>query len=125
MQMDAETTLLHLRDEVRAFVHLRDWEQFHEPRNLASAIAIEAAELQELFLWTTDQESASLLDDQSILQAIRNELADILILCLSFANRLNIDLAEAVRSKMALNDQKYPAERVRGKALKYTHFRDE
>ena len=120
---DATTTLRELKERTAEFVRERDWEQFHTPKNLSMSIAIEAAELMEHFQWLTVEESSN-LPDQS-LAAIGEELADILLCSLSLSNALRLDLSEAVFDKMAKNSRKYPRDQVRGKAHKYTHYRDE
>ena len=112
---DKNTTLADLKTAMQAFVDERDWSQFHNPKNLSMAIAIEAAELMEHFQWLTPQAAASVADSPVELQQIREELADILCFALSFANALNIDIATAVREKMVKNAAKYPAEKFRGR----------
>jgi NTP pyrophosphatase (non-canonical NTP hydrolase) len=119
---DDDTTILSLRQRIDAFVAERDWGQFHNAKDLAAAIAIEAAELMELFLWKTPREVADASRQPATRQRIEEELADVLILCLSLANRLEIDLSAAVLSKVAANGVKYPAARVRGRADKYTSY---
>jgi len=119
---DAETTLLSLRARVATFVRERDWEQFHNAKDLASAIAIEAAELMELFLWKTPTEAEFVAADPDSRRRIAEELADVLILCLSLANGLEIDVADAVIAKVELNEAKYPPHLARGKADKYTNY---
>ncbi|TLM65272.1 MAG: nucleotide pyrophosphohydrolase [Deltaproteobacteria bacterium] len=104
-----------------AFVRERDWEQFHTPKNLSMSIAIEAAELMEHFQWLTAEQSRNL--DPAALDEVGEELADIVIYALSLSNDLNLDLAETVLRKMAKNERKYPADQVRGKAHKYTYYR--
>lgn len=122
---DTTTTLNDLRERVAAFVHERDWEQFHTPKDLASAIAIEAAELMELFLWKTVGEVEDIAATPATRQKVQDELADVLILCLSLANRMGIDASEAILRKMDSNRAKYPADIVRGSAEKYTHYLSE
>lgn len=119
---DAETTLLSLRRKVAAFVRERDWEQFHNAKDLAVAIAIEAAELMAPMLWKSPVEVDALVNDAFSRQQLEDELADVLILCLSLANRLEIDVAEAVSRKMMANAAKYPTRLARGKAEKYTSY---
>jgi NTP pyrophosphatase (non-canonical NTP hydrolase) len=109
-----------LRARVRAFAAERDWERFHSPKNLSMALAAEAAELLELFQWSTEAESASL--DEKKLREVRLELADVFIYLLRLSDRLGVDLLAAAYEKMALNAQKYPAERVKGDARKYTEY---
>lgn len=120
---DATTTLSQLREEVATFVRERDWEQFHTPKNLSMSIAIEAAELMEHFQWLSAAESQEL--DVDKLQAVSEELSDIVIYSLSMANALHLDLAQAIRAKMEKNIRKYPRDQVRGKAHKYTYYRDQ
>ena len=112
---DQTTTLAELREEVRAFVDERDWRQFHSPKNLSMAIAIEAAELMEHFQWLGTAESRQVADTPEEGLQVREELADILCFALSFANALDIDVATAVRDKLAKNARKYPADRFRGR----------
>ncbi|MDA8337244.1 MAG: nucleotide pyrophosphohydrolase [Peptococcaceae bacterium] len=106
---DRQTTVGELRAMVASFVEERDWRQFHSAKNLSMSIAIEAAELMELFQWT-DGEAA---DDRQLAR-VGEELADVVIYCLSLANALELDLARAVRDKVEANGRKYPAARFRG-----------
>ena len=119
---DADTTIFALRRRIEAFVQARDWEKFHNPKELATAITIEAAELMELFLWKGAEEADEAIKQGEGRNRVAEELADIMILCLSLANRLEVDVADAVAAKVASNEAKYPAELVRGKAHKYTHY---
>ena len=119
---DAKTTLQDLKERMAAFVHERDWEQFHTPKNLSMSIAIEAAELMEHFQWLTVEASKNLPPEA--LSDIGEELADIVIYSLSLANTLQLDLADTVLAKMEKNIRKYPSEKVRGKSHKYTHYQD-
>jgi NTP pyrophosphatase (non-canonical NTP hydrolase) len=113
--MDATTTLSELKALVARFVRQRDWEQFHTPKNLSVGIAVEAAELMEVFQWHDAAASVALLRTARARRAAAEELADVLIYCLAFANRADIDVARAVRSKLARNRRKYPAHRFRGR----------
>ena len=113
-------TLDHLKTRLREFAVVRDWEQFHSPKNLAMALIVEAAELVENFQWLTEEQSASLPPDK--LAEVEQELADIQIYLIRLADRLNIDLEQAVNAKIELNERRYPAEKVRGSAKKYTEF---
>lgn len=117
---DTITTLEQLKEQMAAFVAEREWDQFHTPKNISMSIAIEAAELMEHFQWLTVEQSKSL--DPDLLDAIGEELADIVIYSLSMANTLKLDLAETVLKKMSKNSRKYPVEQVRGKAHKYTWY---
>lgn len=112
---DADTTVETLRQEIAAFIRERDWEQFHDPKNLSMAIATEAAELMEHFRWVRSEHTADLLRDPKALAGIRDEVADVLAFLLSFANAAGIDLTQALRDKMIRNAQKYPAEEYKGR----------
>lgn len=94
--------------------------QFHNPKNLACSIVIEAGELLELFQWKTAEESETLV--QTRRDAISQELADVAVYVLELADNLGIDLLDAIDRKMALNEAKYPVERARGTAAKYTEL---
>jgi NTP pyrophosphatase (non-canonical NTP hydrolase) len=120
---DADTTVGDLRNRVRAFVADRDWEQFHNAKDLAGAIAIEAAELMELFLWMTPTQVVEVSVQMETRRRIEEELADVLILCLSLANRLDIDVTAALLAKLRANAEKYPEDQARGSAAKYTAYR--
>ena len=109
-----------LRRKVRAFAVSRDWEQFHTPKNLVMAMSVEAAEVVEHFQWLTPEESQEL--DGERRAAISLELADVLIYLVRLADVLDIDLLDSARHKIELNGEKYPAERVRGQAKKYTEY---
>jgi NTP pyrophosphatase (non-canonical NTP hydrolase) len=109
-----------LQLRLAAFAAARDWEQFHSPKNLAMALSVEAAELVEEFQWLTEAESKAL--DAERLERVRLELADVFIYLLRLAHRLDVDLLRAAEDKIALNERKYPAERVRGDARKYDEY---
>ncbi len=111
---DAATTVQQLRELVANFVQEREWERFHDPKNLSMAIAIEAAELMEHFQWLRSEELPGVLADDRVLGEIRDELADIACFVLALSNRLGLDLASAVQQKMVKNIRKYPADRFRG-----------
>ena len=119
---DGKTTVAELRERVLAFVHERDWEQFHSPKNLSMALAAESGELMEHFLWAESKASLDVARDPKKRPAIENELADVVIYALEFANICGIDLAAAIGAKMASNAKKYPVEKSRGRADKYTEL---
>jgi NTP pyrophosphatase (non-canonical NTP hydrolase) len=102
----------------------RDWSHFHTPKNLAAAIAIEAAELQERFLWKTDKEIEKDLKGGPKREAVVEEIADVLMFALLLADRLDIDVANAITDKLAANALKYPVALARGNARKYTELRE-
>ena len=100
------------------FRRVRDWEQFHTPRNLASALSVEAAELLEHFVWTSDQQMPHILKERRA--AVMAEVADIAILLTYLAHDLSIDLEAVVSEKMAANERKYPPAKSYGSNRKYT-----
>lgn len=112
---DRETNVAALREMVEAFVAERDWHQFHAPKNLAMALAIEAAELMEHFQWIDVPASRALRDDPAKLAAVSEELADVLCYAMALANELGVDIATAMRTKMVKNVAKYPATEFRGR----------
>ena len=103
-----------LIDLLEAFRDERDWAQFHDSKNLALALSIEAAELNELFLWKKDSE-AEVVDHQRL----REELADVFAYALMLAGRHGLDVSQIVKDKIALNAQKYPVESSKGSSVKY------
>jgi dCTP diphosphatase len=112
---DQQTTIHDLRQLVDEFVSARDWQQFHTPKNLAMALAIEAAELMEHFQWLDPAESRRVADDEDRRAAAAEELADVVCYALAMATELNIDLDDALRAKMIKNARKYPVEQFRGR----------
>jgi NTP pyrophosphatase (non-canonical NTP hydrolase) len=112
--------LAELQRRLAEFAAVRDWDQFHSPKNLAMALSVEAAELVEEFQWLTEEQSRAL--DPERYERVRLETADVLIYLLRLADKLRIDLLRAADDKIALNERKYPADRVRGDARKYTEY---
>ncbi len=115
---DDQTTVAELTALVARFVAERDWQQFHDPKNLSASIAIEAAELMEHFQWLRSEELEGIAGNSEAVAEIREEVADILAYLLSFASRMKIDLSSALADKMAKNALKYPADQFRGKFKK-------
>ena len=107
-----------LKTKIKAFINERDWEQYHAPKNLAMALSVEAAEIVEIFQWK--ETSADLTDDER--EALRQEIGDVLIYLLELADKYNIDIIKAAKDKLILNQKKYPADKVKGKAKKYTEY---
>jgi dCTP diphosphatase len=107
-----------LREKLRAFVMVREWDQFHNPKNLVMAVAGEAAELMEHFQWLTHEESANL--PPATKAEVELEIADVLLLLLRLCDKLDVDPIIAAERKLVLNEIKYPAEKSRGRAVKYT-----
>lgn len=112
---DATTTVAELRKIVADFVAERDWSQFHSPKNVSMALAIEAAELMEHFQWLTTDASRKLVDDPERLAAVGEEIADVVGYSFALANELGIDLSSTIRAKMVKNAIKYPADQYRGR----------
>jgi dCTP diphosphatase len=122
MHADNETTISQLKERIRSFADARDWEQFHSPKNLGMALASEAGELMEHFLWVDLEESRRVCDDTAKRGLIADELADVLIYALRFADVAGIDAAEAVFTKMARNEERYPVEKAKGSSRKYNEL---
>jgi NTP pyrophosphatase (non-canonical NTP hydrolase) len=112
---DATETVAALKDLVARFVEERDWRQFHTPKNLSMALAIEAAELMEHFQWLTPEESGAVANDPAARAAVAEELADVVCYALAVASELGIDVADSMRAKMIKNAEKYPAGEYRGR----------
>lgn len=108
--------LAELRDALRVFAAERDWDRFHAPKSLAAALVVEAGELLEPFQWLTEAQSEAAELPPETLEAVRMELADVLLYLVRLADRLGVDLADAARRKMAINALKYPVELARGRA---------
>jgi len=115
-------SLAALNARLLAFARERDWEQFHSPKNLAMALAGECGELLEHFQWLTQAQSADLAPDKR--QAVAHEVADILIYLIRLCERLDIDPIAAAYEKIAINEARYPTERVRGDARRAGEYRD-
>lgn len=107
--------IIRFRDE-------RDWKQFHTPKDLAAAIAIESAELQEKFLWKDKPQIADELADPARRQKVVEELADVMIFALLLADCLDVDVEKAIRAKLSTNALKYPVAKAKGTAKKYTEL---
>ena len=112
--------LENLRDQLRSFAAERDWDQFHSPKNLASALAVEAAELLENFQWLTETQSQQLTP--KAFEDVRSEVADVLLYLIRLSDKLGIDLIAAANAKIALNATKYPVEKSHGTSKKYTEL---
>jgi len=103
---------------IRSFAQKRDWDQFHSPKNLAMALSVEVAEVVEHFQWLTPEESNSLSTDK--IERIKEEIGDVMIYLTRLADRLGIDPVQAAEDKMRINEKKYPIEKAKGIAVKYT-----
>jgi NTP pyrophosphatase (non-canonical NTP hydrolase) len=109
-----------IKMRLRRFADERDWDQFHSPKNLAMALIVESAELVEHFQWLSEKQSRKLPADK--LAEVEREIADIQIYLVRLADKLGVDLEKAVNAKIKLNEKKYPARKVRGKAAKYDEY---
>lgn len=116
--MPGQDDLQQLIETIRAFMAERDWEQFHSPKNLTMALSVEAAELMEHFQWLTTDESRDLPSDS--LARVRDEVGDVMVYLLRLCDVLGIDPVKAAAEKMVKNGKKYPVEKARGNARKYT-----
>lgn len=114
------TEVQRLRDQLRAFAEERDWDQFHSPKNLAMALAGEAGELLENFQWLTEEQSRR--PSTEVLAAAGEEIADVLLYLIRLSDKLGIDPIAAAERKMIANAAKYPVEKSRGTAKKYTEL---
>lgn len=111
-----------IKIKARKFAEDRDWDQFHSPKNLSMALVVETSELVEHFQWLTEEQSTKL--DETKLNEVSEELADIQIYLIRLSDKLGVNLHQAVEKKIEINEQKYPADRVRGSAKKYTEYND-
>jgi NTP pyrophosphatase (non-canonical NTP hydrolase) len=109
-----------LAEQLRRFAQERDWDQFHSPKNLAMALTVEAAELQEKFQWLTEEQSKGL--EGEALEEVKDELADVFLYTLRMAQVLGVDLVAAAEGKMVKNERKYPVEKARGNSKKYNEL---
>ena len=109
-----------LKTRLRKFADDRDWDQFHSPKNISMALIVEAAELVEHFQWLTEEQSMSL--EKKKLEEVEEELADIQLYLIRLADKLNVNLLDAVNKKIIVNEKKYPAEKVKGSSKKYNEY---
>ena len=112
-----------IKQRLREFAEARDWDQFHSPKNLASAISVEAAELLEIFQWLSEENSRAL--DSATKDKVEQEIADVFLYLIRLADKLDIDVMAAANRKIAINEAKYPVELSKGNAKKYTEFKGE
>ncbi len=106
--------------EIRIFAHERDWEQFHSPKNLSMALVVEASEILEIFQWLSEEESRIL--DPKTLARVKEEIGDVQIYIARLADQLGISPLEAAYEKLEKNQKKYPINKAKGSAKKYTDF---
>jgi len=120
--IDKEKTLEDLKQQVKAFCDARDWDQFHDAKELAIALSIEASELLEHFRWKTKEEVKTKMSNPVKIEEVKDEMADILYFLLRIAQMNNIDLSEALEKKIEKNNQKYPVDKFKGSSKKYNEF---
>ena len=120
--MDAERKIHELKDKIKEFCEVRDWDQFHGAKELAIALSIEASELLEIFRWKSPEEVEALFGNSKKKEDIEDEMADILYFLVRMAQRYNIDLSEALDKKMEKNNNKYPVDKAKGSSKKYNEF---
>ncbi len=112
------TSIIQLQKKLREFAEVRDWGQFHSPKNLASALSVEASELLEHFQWMKEEDSRCLSKEK--LSEVETEIADVFCYLLMISDKLNIDIIEAANKKIISNESRYPIEKSKGKSDKYT-----
>ena len=116
-----QENFMELMDEIRQFAKDRDWEHFHSPKNLSMALSLEASELLEIFQWMKEEDSKK-IEDEVTKGRIREEVADVAVYLLRIVDALDIDLYDAIKEKMKINAQKYPADKVKGSSKKYDEY---
>ena len=115
--MTTTLDVTHIAQRLADFAREREWEQFHSPKNIASALSVEAAELLEIFQWLTEEQSKQ--PSREAMERVREEVADVQLYLVRLCDLLQIDLAAAVDAKLAANARKYPAHKARGNSKKY------
>lgn len=118
MSEKKETNINIIKKRLRDFAEARDWDQFHSPKNLSMALSVEVAEIIEHFQWLTEEQSSHL--SQNKREKVKTELADTLIYLIRLADKLDIDLLDAALNKIEVNERKYPVDKAKGNAKKYT-----
>ena len=113
-------TLDELKKHVEDFIEERDWSQFHNPKDLSQALSIEAAELMELFLWVSQEDSHKVVEENR--EALSDEMADVFAFLLALSKATGIDLGDALLNKLEKNKVKYPVDKSKGKSTKYTNL---
>ncbi len=111
---DDTTSVKDLKVAVAKFVTARDWDRYHSPKNLAMSISIEAAEIMEHFQWLTVEEAVEAMKDEKVRCEVEDEIADVMIYCLSFVGQTGIDVSESIRSKLERNEVRFSVDRISG-----------
>jgi len=111
--------LSEIRKRLAKFAEIRNWDQFHSPKNLSMGLAAEAAELLEIFQWLTEEQSMEIVRDDKEMALVREEIADVFIYLVRLSDKLGVDIEKAVEEKIKVNEKKYPVELAKGNATKY------
>jgi len=119
---DNERKIQELKEKIKEFCEARDWDQFHNAKDLAIALSIEASELLEIFRWKSPEEVEALFKNEKKKEDIEDELADVLYFLVRMAQLYDLDLSEALDKKMKKNEEKYPVEKAKGSNKKYNEF---
>ena len=122
--IDNQVTIQELKDLVKDFCEVREWDQFHNPKELAIGISTEANELLQIFRFKSEDDMKALMNSEKKTE-VEEELADVLYFVLRFAQMNNIDLSQAVKNKIEKNNKKYPVEKARGCNKKYNEYSDD
>ena len=112
---DKKITIQEIKDLMESFVKERDWQQFHKSKNLSMALSVEASELVELFQWLENEEAEQMMKNNDFRSKAVDEIADILLYVIAFANRNDIDISEAIKQKIEKNKKKYPSDKFKGR----------
>ena len=123
--MDNKTTIYDLEQKIKLFCEERDWDQFHNPKDLAIGISTEANELLDIFRFKTNEQMVKMFQDSVIKVNIEDEIADVLFFILRFAQMNHLDLEQCLNDKLIKNAKKYPVDKIKGKNLKYTEIQSQ
>ena len=122
MAKDNETVIHELKEKIKKFCEARDWDQFHNAKDLAIGLSVEASELLEIFLWKSPKEIEELFQNKKKKADIEDEMADVLYFLIRLAERYDLDLTDVLEKKMEKNEEKYPIEKAKGSNKKYNEF---
>jgi len=117
---DEINTITELKEIVKEFCEVRDWNQYHNAKDLAIALSIEASELLEIFRWKNGEEVEKIFKDDINLKMVKDEMADVFYFILRIAQRYGIDLSKSLKEKLISNDKKYPIHKFKGSNKKYS-----
>lgn len=120
--MDNNSEFKSIQQQLRLFAKERDWEKYHNPKNLSMALIVETAELVEIFQWMDSKESENIINSKEVLESVSHELADIMLYALRLSDVFKIDIIKAMNDKIIINSKKYPINKSKGNAIKYNNF---